>query len=349
MTLAQAKWAIEAQLSQTLLDPEVSVDVFAYNSKYYYIVTDGAGYGEQYRLPSTGNETVLDAISQINGLPSLPPSAHLVARPAPADATCYQILPVDWKAMTRGGATNTNYQLLPGDRLFVQAEPIIAVDTYLARFIAPFERMLGITLLGNSVVEAVCPASREDSAEAFNGDDRDGGLYLTGGTIHLGWSGVLPQEPRTQEAKRKGIGHEAVVHRGPGGSRLRPLLAVPAHAQFPPGPAGFRTPPFSPYLNLNRRGTNPAINYYGLVRPQIEFRNAIQNLQSDVSSLGAQAASGQAGVTTLPPTGHPTQFSNLSGYFPLSATARGGARASGLPGGFAPQGATPPAGMPVRR
>jgi polysaccharide export outer membrane protein len=162
MTLEQAKAAIEAHLSHTLLDPEVSVDVFAYNSKYYYIVTDGAGYGEQvYRFPSTGNETVLDAMSQIYGLPAVASKRRIwVARPAPADGTCYQILPVDWKAVTRGAATNTNYQLLPGDRIFVQAEPIIAVDTYLARFIAPVERMLGITLLGNSVVEAVQPGQQ---------------------------------------------------------------------------------------------------------------------------------------------------------------------------------------------
>ena len=54
---------------RSLDNPEISLDVFAYNSKVYYIVTQGAGQGDAvYRFPITGNETVLDAISQINGL-----------------------------------------------------------------------------------------------------------------------------------------------------------------------------------------------------------------------------------------------------------------------------------------
>src|SRR5262245_43746139 len=50
----------------------VIVDVAAFNSKSYYVITDGAGYGEQvYPFPVTGSETVLDAVSKINGLPAV--------------------------------------------------------------------------------------------------------------------------------------------------------------------------------------------------------------------------------------------------------------------------------------
>src|SRR5205814_2021596 len=39
----------------------VIVDVLAYNSKTYFIITDGAGFGEQiFSFPMTGSETVLD-------------------------------------------------------------------------------------------------------------------------------------------------------------------------------------------------------------------------------------------------------------------------------------------------
>src|SRR5215469_7765907 len=52
MTLDQAKYAIEQQLSNFLEKPEISLDVYSYNSKYYYIVVDGGGYGQQIiRLP----------------------------------------------------------------------------------------------------------------------------------------------------------------------------------------------------------------------------------------------------------------------------------------------------------
>ena len=43
-------------------------------------------------------------------------------------------------------------RVLPGDRVYVMAEPLVTTDTMLARIISPFERMFGITLLGQSVV-----------------------------------------------------------------------------------------------------------------------------------------------------------------------------------------------------
>ena len=68
MTRDQAKCAIERHLARHIHNPQVSVDVLAYNSKKYYVVVDGGGAGEQVvPLPSTGNETVLDAIASIQG------------------------------------------------------------------------------------------------------------------------------------------------------------------------------------------------------------------------------------------------------------------------------------------
>jgi polysaccharide export outer membrane protein len=69
------------------------------------------------------------------------------------------VLPVDWKAITRCGETATNYQVLPGDRIYVLAKPLITVDSFLARVISPIERVFGAILLGNAVVEAVKPGS----------------------------------------------------------------------------------------------------------------------------------------------------------------------------------------------
>jgi polysaccharide export outer membrane protein len=69
-TLDEAKQMIEQQLAKYLEQPEVYVDVIEYNTKICYVIADGAGLGEQVsRFPITGNETVLDVIGQINGLP----------------------------------------------------------------------------------------------------------------------------------------------------------------------------------------------------------------------------------------------------------------------------------------
>jgi polysaccharide export outer membrane protein len=156
LTLAQAKVAIERHLAQYVLDPEVSVDVGAYNSKVYYVITDGAGYGQQVlRFPITGKETVLDAMSNIGGLPVVASKKKIwVARPTPADHPCLQLLPVDWNAIAQGGSTATNYQLFPGDRVFVQSDPLIRLDNQLAKVFAPVERILGVTLLGSSVFQS---------------------------------------------------------------------------------------------------------------------------------------------------------------------------------------------------
>jgi len=98
LTLSEAKAAIERHLSQFLEDPEVSVDVYAYNSKVYYVITQGAGLGDRvYRFPVTGNETVLDAISQINGLEQVSSKRIWIARPTRTPGKV-QVLPVCWDA-----------------------------------------------------------------------------------------------------------------------------------------------------------------------------------------------------------------------------------------------------------
>ena len=157
LTLTQARHAIEQHLSQHIHQPEISVDVLSYESKVYYVITDGGGAGEQvYRIPSTGNETVLDAMARINGLPSVASKASIwIARPSPQQYSPDQILKVDWNAIAQGAQTGTNYQVLPGDRLYVKASPWIILDTKLAKVTAPFERILGFTILGNSTSRAL--------------------------------------------------------------------------------------------------------------------------------------------------------------------------------------------------
>ncbi len=136
---------------------DVSVDVLAYNSKVYYVVTDGGGYGEQvYRFPITGNETVLDAISNINGLPSVSSKKHIwIARRVPGHGSKQNTLPVDWIGLTQGGGTMTNYQIFPGDRVYVQSDKLIRIDSGLAKILSPIERILGTTLLSSTTYNSI--------------------------------------------------------------------------------------------------------------------------------------------------------------------------------------------------
>jgi len=152
-TLAEAKASLEQHLAGVLQDPEISVTVFAYNSKNYYVITQGAGLGDGVvRFPVTGNETVLDAISQINGFTSVSSTKIWIARPGRTPDGHDQIMPVDWIAISQRGDTDTNYQLLPGDRVYVAEDKLVSTDNFLAKVISPIERVFGITLLGSSTV-----------------------------------------------------------------------------------------------------------------------------------------------------------------------------------------------------
>ena len=108
----------------------------------------------------------------------------------------------------------------------------------------------------------------------------------------------------------------------------------PAPARFGGiGSPGLNQPVYSPYLNLLRTNNSTLQNYYGLVRPEIQFRNAATTLQNEVllnqqniGYLEAQNASANAQIVT----GHGAYFLNTQGYFLRGTGGGGGARGAGL-------------------
>ncbi|MCA9236068.1 MAG: polysaccharide biosynthesis/export family protein [Planctomycetales bacterium] len=156
LTMEEAKAAIEYHLSQYLESPKIALDVVGYNSKVFYVITQGAGLGDRVIiLPSKGNETVLDAIGQVQGLDSTSSTRMWVARPGSNECGGDQILPVDWLAVTQRGDVATNYQVMPGDRVYVSEDKLVAFDTALGKVFSPFERIFGVTLLGTQTAQRV--------------------------------------------------------------------------------------------------------------------------------------------------------------------------------------------------
>lgn len=156
LTLDEAAIEIERLLSNELEDPEVVVDVFAYNSKKYYVVTQGAGLGDSVaEAPITGNETVLDAIARIGGISQVSSTNIWIARPAPNGVGCEQILPINWDDVSRGASTATNYQLMPGDRLYIAEDPYVRFDSLIAKYTRPLERLFGIVSLGTGTFNRI--------------------------------------------------------------------------------------------------------------------------------------------------------------------------------------------------
>ena len=73
----------------------------------------------------------------------------------PISTTRYDLwIPIDWNAIVQCGKTSTNYQILPGDRIYMKAQPLITFTTVLERVIAPAERAFGVTLLGQETIRS---------------------------------------------------------------------------------------------------------------------------------------------------------------------------------------------------
>jgi hypothetical protein len=122
------------------------------SDKYYYIVTEGAGLGDSVRrFPCTGNEMVLDAISQIQGLSQVSSTKIWVARPTAGKPDKSKILPVEWDATSRQGINATNHKLEPGDRVVIGEDELTTRSNLIGKKTAPLERLGGITSLTTSV------------------------------------------------------------------------------------------------------------------------------------------------------------------------------------------------------
>ena len=104
-------------LSKSADRPTAELSVHTTNSKEYYVIAN-FGEGEQVtRRPYCGNETVLDALGVEDAKGR---KLHVwVARKMPNSDD--QVLPVD-VAGIRGGRTKTNYQLVPGDRVYLASK-----------------------------------------------------------------------------------------------------------------------------------------------------------------------------------------------------------------------------------
>lgn len=118
-TIREVQDAIAQVASKQIALPKVVVDVYAYNSREFYIIDRRGEKGDNVtQSPITGNETVLDAIARVGGVPD--GRARLwIVRPAGKGSGTEQVLTVDWRAIGSGSPTSTNYRLASGDRLYI--------------------------------------------------------------------------------------------------------------------------------------------------------------------------------------------------------------------------------------
>jgi polysaccharide biosynthesis/export protein len=148
-TVTEAREAIGEHLQQYFDAPEVGVEVMEYNSKYYYVISESfINRANMWRFPITGNETVLDAMGHVEAFSNIPGCTIWVARPAPGDFGRDQVLPVNWAAVAHGGVTDTNYQIMPGDRVYIVDDRMVIINNFVTKLTDPIQRLLGVESLG---------------------------------------------------------------------------------------------------------------------------------------------------------------------------------------------------------
>jgi polysaccharide export outer membrane protein len=108
--------ALEERISERIKQNEISVRLVNWESKKIYVLgeVNSPGY-----FGYTGNQTVLDALLEAGGL-TTKANHHqiIVSRPTPC-GSCRVVMKVCYDQVVQLGDTSTNYQLHPGDRVFV--------------------------------------------------------------------------------------------------------------------------------------------------------------------------------------------------------------------------------------
>lgn len=87
-------------------------------------------------------------------------------------------------------------------------------------------------------------------------------------------------------------------------------------------------PTVSPYLNLARSGSSPTLNYFGLVRPEMNNRLNLQAIQS-VAASNQRSIGDLVNGGEIPTTGVSSQFMNHYSYFQNQGSGNFGRGQSG--------------------
>lgn len=117
LTPEQAEQLIEERLVDAGEEETEQVNVRVLEPQLVYYVLGEVSSPGSY--PLVGSETVLDAIVTAGGMTAdASPCDVLLARPT-HPGSCRVTLPICYRQITQLGDTSTNYQIQPGDRIYV--------------------------------------------------------------------------------------------------------------------------------------------------------------------------------------------------------------------------------------
>ena len=119
MTVDEVETAVDSILEERSPNSEgVEVILIEWVSKVFYIDGEVRSPGA---YPMEGRETVLDAIFEAGGLTKKASHQNIILSRVTAPCSCRVVLPVCYDDIFQLGDSTTNYQIRPGDRIFVPA------------------------------------------------------------------------------------------------------------------------------------------------------------------------------------------------------------------------------------
>jgi polysaccharide export outer membrane protein len=137
----------------------IFVDVTAYNSKNYFVEGDVQSPG---RLPFTGLETVMDALTFAGGLiATAEPKDIRLVRPARGGKPA-RVYKVDLEAIRDRGDLAANYQIFPGDRLVVGRNDVVKKTVKVDRLAASMQTMINTMMQESFLLRSVQAASPQN-------------------------------------------------------------------------------------------------------------------------------------------------------------------------------------------
>jgi protein involved in polysaccharide export with SLBB domain len=172
------KQAVDAQTKEA---GAITVRLVSRQSKVYYVVGEVNAPGA-FQLH--GRETVLDGLMAAGGLTDRASANNIILSRPSLPEECRVVLPVCYKSIVQLGDTTTNYQLAPGDRIFIPSRT--TCESILPhRDNAPCDGCHGPCILprapspaGHGVPETVplVPTTSREAPPAFRSVSRQGRL-----------------------------------------------------------------------------------------------------------------------------------------------------------------------------
>ncbi|HEV3341052.1 MAG TPA: polysaccharide biosynthesis/export family protein [Pirellulales bacterium] len=116
-TLEQIETDVQAAIKAIEKDAgAVNVRLVDPQSAIYYVLGEVTSPGS---YPLVGRETVLDAILTAGGMTDKASSCNIILSRPSAPCGCRTVIPICYKRIVQQGDTSTNYQVMPGDRIYV--------------------------------------------------------------------------------------------------------------------------------------------------------------------------------------------------------------------------------------